>query len=187
MLRKLIKASKRAQFYSPPKTYQTLRPQIRQALDREGTKLQQQGYIKTGEYVPPVKTVREKNRMRFIHWLKTYNPALYRKAIVRNRNSQLNGFGDFFTSVTDTIKNLAPTYIQTRAQRDLLRMQMERARAGMPPLNPIDYAPAVRIETQVAPETRQAIQQTGKDIALPIALTVGGVMLLMFMKPRGKR
>ena len=72
--------------------------------------------------------------------------------------------------------------MQYRQQKDLMKMQLQRAQAGLPPANVADYTPVLKIQTELAPETRTAfIDQLGKPIIF------GGLALAAFMLFSGKK
>jgi hypothetical protein len=93
---------------------------------------------------------------QFVQWVKLNVPALYNDAVRRQQNTRTLGAvtakpdavstGDGpLDKLLTTIQTLAPVYLQARAQKDVLDVQMDRMRAGLPPLRATDYAPAVQI------------------------------------------
>ena len=131
-------------------------------------------------------------KKQFLTWLKNNEPFVYRVARRRGEliNPQLNGmgaidWGNLFSQATETIKNLAPAYLQTKQQKQIMDMQMKRAEQGLPPANIIDYTPAIKIEPSITPDTQRAITEVAKDtitssiskLAIPAAI-IGAVLLL---------
>ncbi len=85
---------------------------------------------------------------------------------------------------------IAPAYLQFQQQKEILDMQLERAKQGLPPLETAYMAPTVRIQTELSPEAartaREGIAAGLGNLALPILL-VGGVMLLTMGRGRRRR
>lgn len=76
---------------------------------------------------------------------------------------------------------IAPAYLQFQQQKDILDMQLERAKQGLPPLETAYMAPTVRIQTELTPEAartaRAGIAEGMGKLAFPIMLAVGAFML----------
>jgi hypothetical protein len=94
----------------------------------------------------------------FLKWVRAEFPSLYAAAERRLAagNDGAPGMSAVETTATakpesaltrlvSTITSLAPQYLQYRAQQQLLDVQLDRARQGLPPLRPTDYAPAVQL------------------------------------------
>lgn len=112
------------------------------------------------------------NRMGFLGWLKYRHPALYGAVmpIVASRvsgNRQLGGFFDSLTSgistvitkVSEVLPNLADKYLQTKEQIDLVKLNLERAKAGLPSYDSLAQAAT---ETQ----TRQTSAPSGNGFSM---------------------
>lgn len=85
---------------------------------------------------------------------------------------------------------IAPAYIQFKQQQDILDMQIERAKQGLPPLESAYIAPTVRVEAGMTPEmmttARRGITEGLQNIAIP-AMLIGGVLLLTMGGRRRRR
>ena len=121
------------------------------------------------------------NRAKFLSWVKNTYPKVYRMALLKagSRNPVLSGLGQETTSWWDKIvtgiQEVIPAALQYKQQKDLMSMQLKRAQAGLPPANVADYTPVLKIQTELAPETRTAfIDQLGKP------LIFGGLALAAF-------
>lgn len=141
-----------------------------------------------------------KNRAQYIAWLRSNFPQLY-SDVIRSmrgefRQRQLSGFfdsvGSAFTSfvdnVTKSLPQLAQTYTQYEAQKDLLRVNTQRAQQGLAPLQ--YNAQGQLITSGGLPYTAEDFQiaqrgYSGMDQTTMIALVVGFVLLLIFLT-RGK-
>lgn len=131
-------------------------------------------------------------------WLKSQHPKLYAAAqrrIGQGSGATFSGLGatiadkeaakaiatttadkpGLFERFAQTITSLAPQYLQYRAQQDLLDVQLDRARQGLPPLRPQDYAPAVQLS--VDPSMYSPALESIKPWLLPIGLGVVGLVL----------
>ncbi len=87
-------------------------------------------------------------------------------------------------------KDIAPAFIQFKQQKEILDMQVERAKQGLPPLEAAYIAPTVRIQTELSPEmmttARAGITEGLQKLAIPLLL-VGGVALVMMTGKRRRR
>lgn len=76
---------------------------------------------------------------------------------------------------------IAPAYLQFQQQKEILDMQLERAKQGLPPLETAYMAPTVRIQTELSPEAlrtaRTGIAEGMGKLAFPLLLAVGAFML----------
>lgn len=88
------------------------------------------------------------NRLAFFRWLSGTHPNLYRAvlpAIQQPNAVQMAGIFDFLSSVgtsiangvskvADLIPQLASTYVNTKSQVDLIKVNLQRAQAGQAPV-----------------------------------------------------
>lgn len=105
---------------------------------------------------------------QFFNWLRGSFPQIY--GAVKARGAPLAAID--LGNLLDNVKDVASAYLQYDAQKDLLKLQLERARAGLPPLDSSQYAPT--INAGLAPATQGAVTQW---ILIAGAILVG-VMLL---------
>jgi hypothetical protein len=99
-------------------------------------------------------------------WMRQKMPAFYQ--IVRQSNVPLAAVD--FGNILDKVTDLGSAYLQYDAQKDLLRLQVERARAGLPPLDTAAYTPGVNVGLT---------DSTTQDITRWIL--IGGGVLLAFV------
>lgn len=112
-------------------------------------------------------------KMKFVQWLKENDPALY--VVVKKRlemEKAQNGLGNvdeqkpsIWQTITQTIKDVAPTLVQLPFQKKLLDAQMKRAEQGLPPLNVDDYTPTMKIGATITPENEQALTRIAQETA----------------------
>ena len=91
------------------------------------------------------------SRAAFLQWMKVFQPRAY--ALVMAQNAALGDWSDtisnIFNKVTDTVAKLAPTYIESKAQYELLKLSIARAKQGLMPVNSLpDAAPGPVVTTQ---------------------------------------
>ena len=120
------------------------------------------------------------NRAKFLAWVKNKYPKIYRAALLKAGNRGLSGLGQetesWWDKIVTGIQEVIPAALQYKQQKDLMNMQLQRAQAGLPPANVADYTPVLKIQTELAPETRTAfIDQLGKPVIF------GALALLAFM------
>lgn len=142
------------------------------------------------------------------HWLAINQPKVFEALVIEaNRNGQLNGLTDWLssvgTSVTGAIKNVGSfltstegltaltavggVYLQTQAQRDVLRAQVQQAQAGQSllPVQSVGANPYSSVPVYVDPRTGQSMpwnsqlsQQFAPQSINPLWYIVGGVVLI---------
>lgn len=137
-------------------------------------------------------------KRQFAIWVKRNDPFLYkiaekRYAMLKRKNSSLSGVGDFlnkdfFGTLADTIKTVAPSIFQIQSQKKILDVQLERAKQGLPPLQAADYSPTIKVAAEITPEmeaaaSRVAVQSVRE--AMPsmerwffVAIGVGAYLML---------
>lgn len=134
-------------------------------------------------------------KRQFVEWVKNNDPFLFEVAKARydlEQGDNLNGIADFFTTLTDTVKNVAPSLINLQSQKKILDIQLKRANQGLPPLDTAQYSPVIRVAPEITPETQRAAQQIAQQtvatgaqkLMLPMALLGGGILLAVMMKKR---
>lgn len=153
----------------------------------------------TPKPIPPARNqLQERNRARMAAWFKENMPTIYKAAVARLKDSDrgviaARSLGQtteespgFFDKLLGTIQTLAPELIKARAQKELLDVQLDRARQGLPPLDTTQYAPAVQVSMD--PETiyRTASAASPMLWGVPLAL-LAGFLLLGSKKGRGRR
>lgn len=130
-----------------------------------------------------------------IAWFKRHEPVIYKTALAKMRaQQQVNGlaaipWGSFFSTLTSTVSNLAPAYIQARQQKKIMDTQLKRAAQGLPPIDVQAYTPAVKIQPEFTPESEAAMTrvatQTATDSLTKILPFVGiGFAAIMLLKKR---
>lgn len=130
-------------------------------------------------------------RVEFLRWLKAFDLNAYTTLMQESERGlgATDGGGGFWDNISDTFNKVLPTITQSIAQAKIFRAQMKRAKRGLPPLKTAEYAPTMRIQTNIAPETRNAIfAETGsmlKNYALPVVglMLLGGLWFLV-KKPK---
>lgn len=92
------------------------------------------------------------NQRKYVEFIKAKFPALYARAMAEvARQQRVAGIGElsgFLDTFTQAVEKLTPVVVQAKAQKDLLKVQMDRARQNLPPLEASQYAPAMRVEVQ---------------------------------------
>lgn len=122
------------------------------------------------------------SRAAFLQWFKANQPRAY--ALVMARNSTLGGWSDtisnIFNKVTETVAKLAPTYIETKAQYELLKLNIARAKAGQMPLTALPNGAGGAAQAPVATQpTGGGFMDNLPGWAIPAAI---GVALLFFLR-----
>lgn len=114
----------------------------------------------------------------FINWLRTQQPRAY--ALIMSQPSTLGDWSDtisnVFKRVTETVSKLAPVYIESKAQYELLKLNIERAKAGQ---MPVQTLPGQTGGAVIDPNA-QSFTSGLPSWAIPAA--IGAVLFLFFMR-----
>lgn len=152
-------------------------------------------------------TMAKPSEIAFAKWLQRNDPFLFdiaKKRVEIQKSGTINGlgfltdinWGDLAKSAVETVKNIAPSLVQYKAQSKLLKTQLKRAETGLPPLNAAEYAPVLKVEPSLSPETeaaaaRIATQSVNSAFSnfgqmLPM-LAIGGAAIYFMTRPKGRR
>lgn len=74
---------------------------------------------------------------------------------------------------------IGESYFQYKAQKDVLKIQQQRAEQGLPPISTEAYAPTIRHSVDIPPEFKQAAMGTGTLVALGL-----GALAIMYFATR---
>lgn len=141
---------------------------------------------------PLTKLAKIRQRRQFINWIKNWAPQVYAAAkkkadTVEGNEGALGALGTWWDSFTDAVKDIGGQYLQYKTQKEILEAQLERMRAGEPPLQTSEYAPTVRIG--IDPGTTQEVVGAigaGFGKLLPF-IAIGGAALFLMMRRRPRR
>lgn len=119
-------------------------------------------------------------RIDFAKWLKSEHPELFQKAITIAAKNTLSGLGEetegFWSKFTKAAAGLGTTYLALKNQRDAMKINLERAQAGQPPIDVATSAPAVRTQVDLSPElTKQLVSTAGAGINKTLLLAGAGI------------
>lgn len=93
--------------------------------------------------------------------------------------------GAWYSDVLSFAKEAIPAYLAYDAQKDIMDMNIERAKQGLPPVDPGMTAPQVKVIHQLPPEVQTSIndfKMGGINVLLWGALAVGGFFLIRAMR-----
>ena len=90
----------------------------------------------------------------------------------------------WYMEALDFAKQAVPAYLAYDAQKDLMDLNMERAKQGLDPIDPGLVAPQVTMQHQLPPETRGLIDQMkmGGNLLLWGALGIGAFFLVRMIR-----
>ena len=121
----------------------------------------------------------EANANRLLDYIQTHNPDLYRVIMRELAGDGLGADDAGSVSIFDKISSIAQTYLQTQQQRDIIKMQTERAKAGLAPLDVTGYsAPAIKVDFD-ASNLRSGFVETFKPFLPFVAV---GALIFFNMK-----
>lgn len=126
-------------------------------------------------------------RLQFVTWLKKAAPDVYQQAMgsALRSDATLRGLGEepaksVWEKFTDALTGVGTTLLTLKAQKDALKLNLQRAQAGLPPIDTSAVAPTVRTQVDVSPELAQKLIDTTGE-GLNKALVWGGLGLLGLM------
>lgn len=128
----------------------------------------------------------EAAQKKLIAWVQKNYPALYDAAVRRVGTTppNLGAEESWLDKITNAFTAIAPEYLRAKAQKDLLEVQLDRARAGLPPLDSTQYAPAVQVSVDPA-SVRESIATGAQTLGAKmgpllwiVPAAIIGVMLL---------
>lgn len=126
-------------------------------------------------------------RIHFADWLKATHPGIFERAVAAAEQSTqtLEGLGEepaksFWEKFTETAVALGTTYLTLKNQRDAMKINLERARTGQPPIDIATTAPVIRTQVDVSPELQDRLISTAGE-GINKILLYGGIALLGFM------
>lgn len=104
-------------------------------------------------------------------------------SITETETTSSGGGFDFSwaTEVIGVAKEIVPAYLAYDAQKDLMDLNMERAKQGKEPIDPGLVAPQIRVVHDLPPETRSLIDQFkmgGINILLWGGIAIAGFFLI---------
>lgn len=132
-------------------------------------------------------------RIQFADWLKRTHPAIYAKAInAATAQEAVQGLGEtapsgsFWQKFSDAAMGLGTTYLALKNQRDAMKINLERAQQGMPPIDAGSTAPVVRTQVQIDPVTADKLASTAGE-GINKTLLLAGVAIAAFLYLGKKR
>lgn len=130
-----------------------------------------------------------KSRIDFAQWLKNNHPQIFQRAVAAAANSEatLSGLGaepteSFWSKFTKAAAGLGTTYLALKNQRDVMRINLERAQQGQPPIDAATSAPVVRTQVDMSPElTNRLVSTAGAGINKTLLLAGAAIMAALFI------
>lgn len=132
-------------------------------------------------------------RLQFADWLKTNHPEIFQRAITIAENSTnsenglgahgeaASGGGSFWDKFSKAAMGLGTTVLALKNQRDAMKINLERAKAGQPPIDMATSAPVIRTQVDMSPElTRRLVSNVGAGLQTPLLIAGAGIIALLF-------
>lgn len=130
-----------------------------------------------------------KTAIEFAAWLKREHPAVYKRAKAaadrKAEAKQLSGLGEddakqgWFSTFLENAAAVGSTYLNLKNQRDALKMNIERAQAGMPPVD-LETTPTLKTQVELPPDVVDKISASA-GLQVNKILLFGGLGLAAFM------
>lgn len=126
------------------------------------------------------------SRIDFAKWLKSEHPDIFTRAVSAAAQSELSGLGEtegFWSKFTKAAAGLGTTYLALKNQRDAMKINLERAQQGQPPIDVATSAPVVRTQVDLSPElTQRLVSTAGEGINKTLLLAGAGVVAFLLFK-----
>ena len=114
-------------------------------------------------------------RVQFADWLKETHPDIFARALRIAENATNNNAGlgqiepaptkSFWEKFGDAAVGLGTTFLSLKNQRDVMKINLERAKAGQPPIDAATSAPVVRTQVDISPElTNRLMSNVGSGM-----------------------
>lgn len=122
-------------------------------------------------------------RIQFAQWLKDNHPELFKAALAKaaNATATLSALGaeegsSFWSKFGKAALGLGTTFLALKNQRDAMKINLERAQQGQPPIDVATSAPVIRTQVDVSPELqRELISTAGAGINKTLLLAGAGL------------
>ena len=133
------------------------------------------------------------NEQKFIDFMREFFPETYKEAMLQSSDSYNAQLGldtpktrfpmqravpkkSWFESFTDSIKKIAPALIQYKTQKNILKVQLQRAKQGLPPLDTSALAPTIRVQPELTPEMYADVKKYVVPAVIGIAALLVGLI-----------
>lgn len=142
------------------------------------------------------------NEMAHVEWFREYFPKTTQEALIRATDNYNAGLGavpslspqtypfkaatptfkpamptkSWFTNFTDSIGKIGPALVQYKTQKNIMKIQLDRAKRGLPPLDTSQLAPTFRVQPELSPEMYSDLKSYAIPAAVGIALLLGLVL-----------
>lgn len=121
---------------------------------------------------------RAEARLRFQTWLRRRFPLVADKASGFGPGAVMQLGDDAAPQSTwEKLLNLAPQAVAAASQYKIIKLNLARAEKGLPPIDTAIAAPTVKVQTQLDPESRRAVNYAGVGLA-----ALGGLLALKLLK-----
>jgi len=140
-------------------------------------------------------------RVQFADWLKTNHPDIFQRAIAfaENSTNAENGLGahgepvtsarngseggSFWDKFTTAAMGIGTTALALKNQRDAMKINLERAKAGQPPIDIATSAPVIRTQIDMSPQLQQRLMsRVGEGLNKTLLFAGLGVLAFFAFK-----
>lgn len=136
-------------------------------------------------------------RLQFANWLQETHPEIFARAIAIAENSTNSGLGiheatagttvttggSFWEKFTSAAVGVGTTYLTLKNQRDAMKINLERAQVGLPPIDMATSAPVIRTQVDLSPELTTRLVSNVGSVFQPM-LIAGAAILAFFLFSR---
>lgn len=140
----------------------------------------------------------DENKRLFMQWMEENFPETYGAALIEatDRTNAVNAFGlgahavtkpiaappqkSWWNNFTTAIGDVGGKFLQYKSQQKVLRLQLQRAKQGLPPLDMSRLAPVIKVQPELSPEMVDDV----KKYMVPAAIGLGAVLLIVLMGRR---
>lgn len=134
-------------------------------------------------------------QLAFVTWLKQTHPAVYADAVGMSaeRDGTVSGLFDSLVSgiskidfgkLADGAMKAGTGLLALKSQKNILKLNLDRAKQGLPPLDAAEYgqAPVIRTQIELEPEIAGGLAAGFREMQLPLLLGLGGLLAFLVLR-----
>lgn len=122
-------------------------------------------------------------RAQFMTWFKENYPNFYASAMSQNDGLGAEEKPSIWSRLIDGIGKLGGTYVTLKAQKDIIEMNIARAKAGLPPIDIAEAgaAPVVQTRIDLDPATIRSLAAEAKPQINMILIGIAALAAFMVL------
>lgn len=139
----------------------------------------------------PTKKQLDRSRAQFLTWVKIKHPAVYQAAVSRANAATLGQTDEaaktsWWQKAVTGIAAVGTTYLGLKNQRDAMKINLQRAEAGLEPIDIEGSAPVIKTQIELSDDILSKITESAGSNINKMLLFGGAavIALLLVMQPK---